>query len=131
MLHVAALFAGPGMIAALSAPPNIVESAAKGTLLAPAVILTIALLLLLVGLCALSTARGTRSMPFARPVLYITAAVLVLRAAALPVLLAIVPAVRAQLTLFEITAAILCLVLGGLFWLGLLRTRRQPGMVNA
>ena len=130
ILHVAALFSGPGFIAALGAPANIVDSAAKGTFLAPVVISAIALVLFVVGACALSTAGRHRPLPFSRPILYITATVLVLRAAALPVLLIVVPAVRTQLSLFEVSTAALCLALGALFWLGLRGMREQPGLIE-
>lgn len=123
MLHVVALFAGPGLIAQLGAPVEVVESAAQGTALAPVVISAIALLLLLVGLSALSTAGTIRPLPLSRPVLYVTAAVLVLRAAALPLLVTMYPMLRAKLSLFEIATALLCFALGGLFWFGLRRTR--------
>lgn len=131
ILHVAALFSGQGLIAALGAPPDIVESAAQGSFLAPAVIATIALLLFLVGLCALSSAGNIRPLPFSRPLLYITATVLILRAAALPVILAIAPAVRTQLSLFEVMTAMLCFILGGLFWMGLRRTKAQDAITHA
>jgi hypothetical protein len=98
-------------------------------MLAPAVISTIAVLLFLVGLAALSAAGNIRPLPFSRPILYLTAAVLILRAMALPLLLAIVPAARGQLSLFEVMTAMLCLVLGGLFWLGLRRTAEQTAVV--
>lgn len=131
ILHVVALFSGPGLVAALGAPPNIVESAIQGTFLAPAVISAIATLLFLVGLSALSTAGNIRPLPLSRPLLYVTATVLILRAAALPVILAIAPTVRTQLSVFEVTTAILCFLLGGLFWMGLRRTKGQAGTIDA
>ena len=103
----------------------------QGTWVAPLVISTIAVLLFLVGFAALSAAGSIRSLPFSRPLLYATSAVLMLRAAALPVILAVVPTATAQLSLFEVMTAILCFVLGGLFWMGLRRTRRQVGIVTA
>lgn len=129
ILHVVAVFSGPGLVAALGAPPNIVESAIQGTWVAPVVISTIAMLLFLVGFAALSTAGNIRSLPLSRPLLYATSAVLMLRAAALPVILAVVPTAKAQLSLFEVMTAILCFVLGGLFWMGLRRTREQASIV--
>lgn len=123
ILHVVAVFSGPGLVAALGAPPNIVESAMQGTWVAPVVISTIAMLLFLVGFAALSIAGNIRSLPLSRPLLYATSAVLMLRAAALPVILAVVPTATAQLSLFEVMTAILCFMLGSLFWMGLRRTR--------
>ena len=130
MLHVIALFSGPGLVAALGAPPNIVESAMQGTWLAPVVISAIAILLFLVGFSALSTAGNIRPLPLARPLLYATSAVLLLRAAALPVILALAPAARAQLSLFEVMTGILCFVLGALFWIGLRRPRGQAMQIK-
>jgi hypothetical protein len=131
ILHVVALFSSPALVEALGSPPNIVESAMRGTWLAPVVISTIAILLFIVGFSALSIAGNIRSLPLSRPLLYGTAAVLILRAAALPTILVIAPTVRAQLSIFEITTAILCFLLGGLLWVGLRRTGDQAATVNA
>lgn len=122
LLHGAALCMGPGWIAAMGAPQNIVDSAAQGTMLAPMAISAIGLCLFVVGLCAWSAAGKIRPLPLARPLLCLTAGVLVLRAAAQPVLLAILPTVRAQRTPFEALTAVLCLLLGGAFYLGLRST---------
>lgn len=123
LLHVGALFSGAGFIAALGAPENIVQSASQGSMLAPVVISAIAVLLLLVGLSALSIAGTFRPVPLSRPILYITSIVLVLRALSLPLLLAMVPAVRSQLSAFEVLTALLCFALGAMFFLGLRATR--------
>ncbi|MEM8511024.1 hypothetical protein RCH14_000315 [Massilia sp. MP_M2] len=131
ILHVVAVFSGAGLIAALGAPPNIVESAMQGTWVAPVVISTIAMLLFLVGFAALSIAGNIRSLPLSRPLLYATSAVLMLRAAALPVILAVVPTATAQLSPFEVMIAILCFMLGSLFWTGLRRTRAKTSIVAA
>lgn len=131
ILHVVAVFSGPGLVAALGAPPNIVESAMQGTWVAPVVISTIAMLLFLVGFAALSIAGNIRSLPLSRPLLYVTSAVLILRAAALPVILALVPTATAQLSPFEVMTAILCFMLGSLFWMGLWRTRGKTSIVAA
>ena len=103
----------------------------QGTWVAPVVIATIAMLLFLVGFAALSIAGNIRPLPLSRPLLYATSAVLMLRAAALPVILAVVPTATAQLSLFEVMTAILCFVLGSLFWTGLRRTKGQTSIVAA
>lgn len=123
LLHVAALFAGPGFVAQLGAPQEIVESAAQGTALAPVTICAIALVLLLVGVSALSTAGTIRPLPLSRPVLHVTAAVLFIRAAALPLIATMYPVLRARINLFEVATALLCFLLAGLFWIGLRNTR--------
>ena len=128
VLHVAALLSGPGLIAALGAPPDMVASATQGTWLAPVVISAIAVLLFLVAFAAFSAAGSIRPLPLSRPLLYATAAILVLRAAALPLIVAIVPAARAQLSVFEVATALLCFLLGGLFYVGLRRTGKRVAM---
>lgn len=120
-LHVVALLAGPAMIAALGAPESVVQSAQAGTLLAPLVILGIGAALATLGLYALSAAGKLRRLPFVRFVLGAAACVFILRALALPAILLVAPAARSQLSLFEISTAVLCLLIGLAFLPGLRR----------
>ncbi len=127
-LHVVALLAGPAMIASLGSPANIVESARQGTLLAPLVILGIAMALALLGLVAWSAAGTSRRPPFTRFVLGAAACVFLLRGAALAALLLLTPTTRSQLSLFEIATAVLCFVIGMAFLPGM---RKGAGHIPA
>lgn len=111
-LHVVALLAGPEMIAALGSPDNIVASARQGTLLAPLVILGIALALAALGLVAWSTAGRSHRLPFTRFVLGTAACIFILRGAALPVVWLMVPAAQKPLPPFEVATAVLCFLVG-------------------
>ena len=118
-LHVVALLAGPGMIAALGAPDSVVHSARQGTMLAPLVILGITAALAGLGFYALSGAGKVRRLPFLRFVLGAAACVFFLRALALPAVLLMVAGAREQLTPFEIYTALLCFLIGMAFLPGL------------
>lgn len=112
LLHAVALLAGPGLIAAMGAPENIVQSARAGTLLAPLVILGIGAALTVLGLYVLSAAGKFRRLPGVRLVLGAMACVFVLRALALPAIWVLAPAMRERITLFEIVTAMLCFLIG-------------------
>lgn len=88
-------------------------------MLAPLVILGIAAALATLGLYALSGAGKLRRLPFVRFVLGAASCVFILRALALPAVLLLAPAARAQLSLFEISTAVLCFLIGLAFLPGL------------
>jgi hypothetical protein len=129
-LHVVALFAGAGFVEAVGAPPDIVRSSSEGTALAPIVISAIAVLLTAVGLVAFSVAGRIRRLPFSYPILYLAGAVLVLRAAALPILLIAFPRMRDQLSMFEGGTAVLCFGLGVLFLAGVRHARVHAALAD-
>jgi hypothetical protein len=79
ILHVAALCGGPSWIAFVGAPREVVESASRGTWLAPVGALGIAALLLLLAAYALSAAAVLRSLPFSRSILTLFAAIFIVR----------------------------------------------------
>jgi hypothetical protein len=126
LLHVVALLAGPGLVAAMGAPENIVQSARQGTMLAPLVILGIGALLTVLGLYALSAAGAFRRLPGVRLVLGAAFCVFLLRALALPAIWFLVPVMRGQITLFEIATALLCFLIGIGFLPGLRKPMPRP-----
>lgn len=130
-VHVVAMLSGPDLIAALGAPPEIVRSATDGSSLAPTVIYAIAFLLAVVGACAFSVAGRMRPIPLARPVLYAMAAILLLRAMALPLMLAAVPQARSQAGMFDVSTALLCAVLGALLLIGVRGVKAQTRVIGA
>ena len=79
ILHVAALIGGPSWIAFVGAPREVVESASRGTWLAPVGALGITALLLLLAAYALSAATVFRSFPFSRSILTFFATIFIVR----------------------------------------------------
>jgi hypothetical protein len=120
LLHIAVLIGGPTWVAFVGAPPAVVESAARGTWLAPLSTLGIAALLGILGIFALSAAGTLRRFALAAPVLAVFAAIFVVRG------LIIVPALlegrvnwSAPVDLFIIASSALILAMGLALCLGL------------
>lgn len=79
ILHVAALIGGPSWIAFVGAPREVVDSASRGTWLAPVGALGITALLLLLSAYALSAAAVFRSFPLLRSTLTFFAVIFIVR----------------------------------------------------
>jgi hypothetical protein len=79
ILHVAALIGGPSWIAFVGAPREVVESASRGTWLAPVGALGITSLLLLLAVYAMSAAAVFRTFPFLRSTLTFFALIFIVR----------------------------------------------------
>ena len=79
IVHVVGLIGGPDWIAFLGAPTWAVESARNGTWIAPVGTLAIAGLLCFWSAYALSGAHILRKLPFLKPILGITAFILIAR----------------------------------------------------
>jgi hypothetical protein len=77
--HVWALQMGPDMVAFFGAPPSVVGSVVDGTLLAPISIYAIAGLLVIISLYALSALGWFVRLPFLRTVMWVLAAVFIVR----------------------------------------------------
>jgi len=128
LLHVGVLAAGPEWIAFVGAPPEVVKSAELGTWLAPVSTLGIAALLAVLALYALAAAEKFRSLPLVKPVLWLFAAIFVLRGVIiLPALVQGQVNWAAPVDLFIIASSLAILVLGVALCLGLfgLRGSRQ------
>ncbi|MFL0670257.1 MAG: hypothetical protein ACJLS3_02125 [Erythrobacter sp.] len=132
LLHMGVLLAGPRWIAFVGAPPAVVESAANGTLLAPASTLGIAALLATLAFYALSAAGTLPRLPLVRSVLALFAAIFVVRG------LIIVPALlqgrvnwAAPVDLFIIVSSALILTLGVALCLGLFGLHRSAARLRA
>jgi hypothetical protein len=126
LLHVAVLWGGPDWIAFVGAPPEIVESAARGTWLAPASTLGIAALLAVLAIYALSAGGMLRSLPLVRLTLMVFGVIFVLRG------LIIVPASilgrvnwSAPVDLFIIASSAAIFVIGLALMLGLIGLHRS------
>lgn len=126
LLHIAVLIGGAEWIAFVGAPPAIVQSAERGTWLAPVSTLAIAALLAVLAAYALSASGALPRLPFVRFVLALFAAIFLLRG------LIVVPALRqgrvnwaAPIDLFIIASSAAILALGVALCLGLL-SLRQP-----
>ncbi len=126
LLHIAVLIGGAEWIAFVGAPPAIVQSAERGTWLAPASTLAIAVLLGVLAVYALSASGALPRLPFVRPVLGLFAAIFVLRG------LIVVPALlqgrvnwAAPIDVFIIASSAAILLLGIALGLGLWGLR-QP-----
>jgi hypothetical protein len=129
LLHIAVLAAGPEWIAFVGAPAEVAASAERGTWLAPVSTLGIAALLAGLALYSLAAAGTLRPLPLAKPILWLFAAIFVLRG------LIILPALvqgrvnwAAPVDLFIVTSSFAILVLGVALCLGLWATSgpRQP-----
>ena len=126
LLHIAVLIGGAEWIAFVGAPPAIVQSAERGTWLAPASTLAIAVLLGVLAVYALSASGALPRLPFVRPVLGLFAAIFVLRG------LIVAPALlqgrvnwAAPIDVFIIASSAAILLLGIALGLGLWGLR-QP-----
>jgi hypothetical protein len=82
-IHIGAIFGGPTWFEFFGAPPVVVSSARAGTLLAPLGALTIAALMAVCGLFALSALGVVRRLPLLRPTLSLIACITLLRALSL------------------------------------------------
>lgn len=126
LLHIAVLIGGAEWIAFVGAPAAIVQSAERGTWLAPASTLAIAALLGVLAVYALSASGALPRLPFVRPVLALFAAIFVLRG------LIVAPALlqgrvnwAAPIDVFIIASSAAILLLGIALGLGLWGLR-QP-----
>lgn len=102
-IHVAAIIGGVAWYTYFNAPPGIVESARRGTWLAPVATGAIAAAMALCALYAFSALGLVRRLPLLRLALFCIAAVCLLRAMLLPLLAVSHPELR---NTFEIVAAI-------------------------
>jgi hypothetical protein len=120
LLHVAALIGGPAWIAAIGAPYWVVESAERGTWIAPVGGLTITALMWLCSTYAFSGAGFLRPVPLLRTGLFSIALVCLLRGILLlPIVLLLNPESIARIGTFEIVASLIWAVIGLFFALGL------------
>ncbi|GLX77327.1 hypothetical protein tinsulaeT_06670 [Thalassotalea insulae] len=77
--HMSCIFLGPQCYAAQMAPPEIVQSAENGTLLAPLSTAFISLLFIIVGLYSLSSARVIRRLPLLSLAVYVISTLCIVR----------------------------------------------------
>ena len=77
--HIVLLFAGPAWIDFAGAPESVVQSARDGTGQAPVSILVIAAILASWGWAALAVNGRVRSFPLARTLVFIVAAIFIVR----------------------------------------------------
>jgi len=120
LLHVLALIGGPVWIAAIGAPYRVVESAERGTWIAPVGGLTIAALMWLCSTYAFSGAEFFRRVPQLRTGLFSVTLVCLLRGIfLLPIVLLLHPDLTAHVDTFEIVASLIWTVIGIFFALGL------------
>ena len=116
LIHVAIVIGGPDWYAFFQAPPAIVDSARRGTWVAPAVTLLIAAVMALCAIYALSGASLISPLPLQRIVLAGVALVCILRALATIALAVIKPEL---LTGFEVIASLIFLTMGIAYAVGL------------
>jgi hypothetical protein len=125
LLHILVLIGGAEWIAFVGAPEVIVQSAERGTWLAPASTLAVAALLGILAVYALSASGALPPLPFVRSVLALFAAIFVLRG------LIVAPALlqgrvnwSAPVDLFIIASSAAILMMGIALCLGLWGLRR-------
>ncbi|WP_206052594.1 hypothetical protein [Neptunomonas marina] len=120
--HLSCIFLGPSCYQAQMAPPEIVQSATEGTLLAPMATLIISFLFLVCAVFAMSGAGFIKKLPFIEPVLATISGLSLLRG------LATIPSSYAfpeMVSAFSITAGLIWFVAGLLYFYGF-RSLRQP-----
>jgi hypothetical protein len=115
LVHVAAILGGPAWYAWFDAPPFVVESARRGTWLAPVSAAAIAALMALCAAYAFSAAGAIRRLPLLRLMLGGMAAVCLLRALVVWPLLATHPELR---NLFTVVASLVWGLAGAGFAVG-------------
>ncbi len=127
LTHIWAIMVGPDAYASLGAPPEVVASAEAGTLYAPTVTIFIAIVIMVWALYALSAAGYLPRLFLRRTALIAIAAVLLLRG------LILIPAIilaPEHLGAFAYWSSGICVLLGGLFALGLVLGWRQLGKIS-
>lgn len=102
-IHIGAIFGGPTWFEFFGAPPVVVASARAGTLLAPLGSATIAVLMAMCALFALSALGVVRRLPLLRPMLVLIACTTLLRALSLIPIAILKPSL---LSTFEVVASI-------------------------
>ncbi|QBB69499.1 hypothetical protein ELE36_03400 [Pseudolysobacter antarcticus] len=120
LLHVVALIGGPRWIAAIGAPPWVVQSAQRGTWIAPVGALVITVLMWLCSAYAFSGAGMLRRLPLLRTGLFSIALVCILRGIVLvPLVVYLHLELMAHIGSFEIIASMIWLIIGLFFAFGL------------
>lgn len=79
LAHMSCIYLGPECYAVQMAPPEVVESAQNGTLLAPIGTLIVASVFIIMGCYALSAARLIRALPKLTVVVYTISALCIIR----------------------------------------------------
>lgn len=124
LTHIWAIIAGPDAYASLGAPGEVIKSAEAGTWYAPTITFFIASVIMVWALYAFSAAGYLRRLFLRRTALIAIATVLLLRG------FIIIPAMIISpdpLGAFAYWSSGICLLLGGLFALGLVLGWRQLG----
>ena len=127
VLHLVVLAAGPKWIAFVGAPESVVESAERGTWLAPFSTVGIAAFLVIFGAYALAGAGVIRRLPLTRTMLVFVSVVFIVRGIIIvPLLLAGRVNWSALPDLFVVGSSVFILAVGVLTGAGLTALSRQP-----
>ena len=126
--NLAALLGGPSWLEFAHAPPNIVESARAGTLVAPITVGVVVLLAVAAGGYALSGGGLIRPLPFRRFVLVVLALICLIRAGLWGLTYAVAPAARPYLyDPVELASALFFMFAGLAVAVGLMRRWSELG----
>jgi len=133
VLHIAILFGGPDWYAAFGAPRRLVDMARAGSLRPAISCVVIAAALSVLAAYAFSGAGRMRRLPLLRPVLALSASILILRGLLFIPLILWSPATLTRICdcqrvdFFIVSTSLLCLTLGIGLGLGALHARARVG----
>jgi hypothetical protein len=122
VLHIVVLIGGPDWIAYVKAPASVVESARRGTWLAPVSILAITGIIIICALYAFSGAGLLPKLPLLGYVLTLIGGLCLLRGLLLVPIIVMRPALLSHLGAFDVASSLVFVVMGAAYAAGAYRS---------